>query len=95
MKLLHSLSASNQELEIALVYNPNDKMEKTRNLKASVTHLANNGCINQLIIGDYKDLVCVGYSGQEPHHASRDFLFFIFIFRVKPVRQKTLLLRSR
>ena len=47
-------SASNQELEIAFVYNPNDELEKIRNLKAAVTHLAGNGCLNQLIIGDYK-----------------------------------------
>merc|ERR1711978_347732 len=40
------ISASNQELEIAFVYNPNDEMEKIRNLKAAVTHLANNGCSN-------------------------------------------------
>ena len=46
------VSASNQELEIAFVYNPNDEMEKIRNLKAAVTHLADNGCSNQLIIGD-------------------------------------------
>jgi len=74
------VSASNQELEIAFVYNPNDEMEKIRNLKAVVTQLADNGCTNQLIIRDYnfsmnRDLDCVGYSGQHPHHASRDFLF--------------------
>ena len=34
------VSASNQELEIAFVYNPNDELEKIRNLKAAVTHLA-------------------------------------------------------
>ena len=55
-------------------------MEKIRNLKAAVTHLADNGCSYQLIIGDYnssmnKDLDYVGYTGQDPHHASRDFLF--------------------
>ena len=38
-------SASNQELEIA-----NDEMDKIRNLKAAVTHLADSGCTNQLII---------------------------------------------
>ena len=47
MKLLHSLSASNQELEIALVYNPNDKMEKIRNLKAAVKHLADKSANNR------------------------------------------------
>ena len=47
------VSASNQELEIAFVYNPNDELEKIRNLKAAVTHLASNGCLNQLTIGDY------------------------------------------
>ena len=40
------VSASNQELEIAFVYNPNDELEKIRNLKAAVTHLAGNGCLN-------------------------------------------------
>ena len=45
-------SASNQELEIAFVYNPNDEMDKIRNLKAAVTHLADNGCTNQLIIAN-------------------------------------------
>ena len=60
------VSASNQELEIAFVYNPNGEMEKIRNLKAAVTHLADNGCKNQLIIGDYnssmnRDLDYIGY----------------------------------
>ena len=59
------VSASNQELEIAFVYNPNNEIEKMRNVKAAVTHLADNGCTNQLIIGDYnssmnKDLDYVG-----------------------------------
>ena len=74
------VSASNQELEIAFVYNPNDELEKIRNLKAAVTHLAGNGCLNQLIIGDFnssmnRDLDYVGYGSQDPHHASREFLF--------------------
>ena len=56
------------------------KLRKIRNLKAAVTHLADNGCTNQLIIGDYnsgmnKYLDYVGYTGQDTHHASRDFLF--------------------
>ena len=34
------VSASNQELEIAFFYNPNDELDKIRNLKAAVTHLA-------------------------------------------------------
>ena len=73
-------SASKQELEIAFVYNPKDEVDKIKNLKAAVTHLADNGCANQLIIGDYnssmnRDLDYVGYSGQDPHHVSRDFLF--------------------
>ena len=84
-------SASKQELEIAFVYNLNDEVEKIKNLKAAVTHLAENGCANKLIIGDYnssmnKDLDYVGYTGQD--HASRDFLFglqednvFIDVFR--------------
>ena len=60
------VSASNQELEIAFVYNPNGEMEKIRNLKAAVTHLSDNGCKNQLIIGDYnssmnRDLDYIGY----------------------------------
>ena len=66
------VSASNQELEIAFVYNPNDELEKIRNLKAAVTHLAGNGCSNQLIIGDFnssmnRDLDYVGYGSQDPH----------------------------
>ena len=74
------ISASNQHLEIAFVYNPNNEIEKIRNLKAAVTHLADNGCTNQLIIGDYnsgmdKDLVYVSYTGLDPHHTSRYFLF--------------------
>ena len=74
------VSASNQELEIAFVYNPNGEMEKIRNLKAAVTYLADNGCKNQLIIGDYnssmnRDLDYIGYGDQDPHHASREFLF--------------------
>ena len=32
------VSASNQELEIAFVYNSNDEIEKIRNGKAAVTH---------------------------------------------------------
>ena len=88
------ISASNQHLEIAFVNNPNDEIEKIRNIKAAVTYLADNGCTNQLIIRDYnfsmnKDLDFVGYSGQHPHHASRDFLFglqeddvFIDVYRV-------------
>ena len=50
---LKMVSASNQQLEIAFVYNPNIEIEKIRNLKAVVTHLADIGCTNQLIIGDY------------------------------------------
>ena len=46
-------SASKQELEIAFVYNPNDEVDKIKNLKAAVIHLVENGCANQLIIGDY------------------------------------------
>ena len=62
-------SASKQELEIAF----------DKNLKAAVTHLAENGCANQLIIGDYNssmntDLDFVGYA-QDPDHVSREFLF--------------------
>ena len=53
---------------------------RNQEFKAAVTYLADNGCTNQLIIGDYnssmnKDLDYVSYSGQDPHHASRDFLF--------------------
>ena len=67
------VSASNQELEIAFVYNPNGEMEKIRNLKAAVTHLADNGCKNQLIIGDYNssmnrdlDYICLLYTSPSP-----------------------------
>ena len=54
--------------------------KKIWNLKAAVTHLADNGCLNQLEIGDYnsstnRDLDYVGYGSQDPHHASREFLF--------------------
>ena len=60
-------SASNQKLEIAFVYNPNEETEKIKNLKNTVSHLADNGCSNQLIIGDYnlsmnRDLEFVGIS---------------------------------
>ena len=47
-------SASKQELEIAFIYNPNNEVDKIKNLKAAVTHLAENNCANQLIKGDYK-----------------------------------------
>ena len=72
-------SASKQELEIAFVCNPNDEVEKIKNFKAAVTHLADNGCANQLIIGNCNpsmnmDLDYVGYS-KDPHHASSEFLF--------------------
>ena len=65
------VSASNQELEIAFVYNPNDELAKIRTLRAAVIHLAGNGCTNQLIIGDYKssmnrNLDYVGYGDQDP-----------------------------
>ena len=46
-------SASNQELEIAFVYNPDAEVDKIKNPKAAVTHLAKNRYANQLIIGDY------------------------------------------
>ena len=76
MKLI---SASKQELEVAFVCNSSDEVDKIKNLKAAVTHLAENGCANQLIIGDYNsnmntDLNYVGYI-QDPHNESRDFLF--------------------
>ena len=45
----------------------------------AVNHLTENGCSNQLIIGDYnsclnKDLDYEGYL-QDPHQVSREFLF--------------------
>ena len=46
-------SASKQELDIAFFYNPNYEVDKIKNLKAAVTHLADHGCANHLIIGDY------------------------------------------
>ena len=83
-------SASKQELEIAFVCNSNDEVDKIKNLKAAVTHSAENVCANQLIIGDYSssmntNLDYVGYI-QDPHRASRDFglqedNIFIDVFR--------------
>ena len=46
-------SASNQELEIASMYNPNDKAEKISNTSKVLDHLASNGFKNQMIIRDY------------------------------------------
>ena len=46
-------SASNQELEIAFVYNPNDEADKISNLSKALDQLSSNRCKNQLIIGDY------------------------------------------
>ena len=71
-------SASNQELEIAFVYNPNDETDKISNLSKALDHIASNGCKNQLIIRDYSsslnpELEYVDYT-QDPHMASREFL---------------------
>ena len=46
-------SASNQELEIAFVYNPNGEANKISTLSKTLDQLASNRCKNQLIIGDY------------------------------------------
>ena len=46
-------SASNQEIEVAFVYNPNDESDKISNLRKTLDHLADNGAKNQMIIGDY------------------------------------------
>ena len=48
------------------------------NLSKSLNHLADDGCKNQLIIGDYNtslnpELDYVDYT-QDPHKASREFL---------------------
>ena len=71
-------SVSNQDLEIAFVYNPNDESDKISNLSKALDHLASNGCKNQLIIGDndtslnpeldYADYI------RDPHKVSREFL---------------------
>ena len=71
-------SASNQELEIAFVYNPNDEADKISNLSIALDQLSSNGCKNQLIIGDYNtslntELDYVDYT-QDNHKASREFL---------------------
>ena len=64
-------SASNQEIEVAFVYNPNDESDKISNLRKALDHLADNGAKNQMIIGDYNtsmnfELDYVDYSG-DPH----------------------------
>ena len=71
-------SASNQDLKIAFVYNPNDETDKIGNLSKAFDHLASNGCKKQLIIGDYNtslnpELNYLNYS-EDPNKASRDFL---------------------
>ena len=70
-------SVSNQELEIAFVYNPNDEADKISNLSKALDQLASNGCKNQLIIGDYNtslnpELDYVDDT-QDPHKATREF----------------------
>ena len=71
-------SASNQEIEIAFVYNPNDESDKISNLRKALDHMADNGVKNQMIIGDYNSLMnfeidYVDYTG-DPQKASRNFL---------------------
>ena len=71
-------STSNQELEIAFLYNPNNESDKISNLSKALDHLASKGYKNQLIIGDYNtslnpELDYVDYI-QDPHKASREFL---------------------
>ena len=71
-------SASNQEIEIAFVYNPNDESDKISNLRKALDHMADNGVKNQMIIGDYNssmnfEIDYVDYTG-DPHKASRNFL---------------------
>ena len=71
-------SASNQELEIVFVRNPNDEKDKISNLSKAFEHLAENGSKNQIIIKDFNtslntELDYVGYT-QDPHKASREFL---------------------
>ena len=70
-------SASNQELEIAFVYNPNDETDKISNLSKALDQLCSNGCKNQLIIGDYDtslspELDYVDCT-QDPHKVYREF----------------------
>ena len=66
-------SASNQEIEVAFVYNPNDESDKISNVRKALDHLADNGAKNQMIIGDYNtsmnfELDYVDYTG-DPHKA--------------------------
>ena len=84
-------SASNQELEIVFVRNPNDEKKKISNLSKAFEHLAENGSKNQIIIKDFNtslntELDYVGYT-QDPHKASREFLhglqddgIFIYVY---------------
>ena len=70
--------ASNQDLEIAIVYNPNDETDKISNLSKALDHLAENVSKNQMIIGDFNtslntELDYVEYF-QDPHRTSREFL---------------------
>ena len=44
---------TNQELEIAFVYNPFDESDKISNLSKALDQLASSNCKNQLIIGNY------------------------------------------
>ena len=52
--LLISLqSASNQELEIAFMYDPNDEADNISNLSEALYQLSSNRYKNQVIIGVY------------------------------------------
>ena len=87
-------SASNQELEIVFVRNPNDEKDKISNLSKAFEHLAENGSKNQIIIKDFNtslntELDYVGCT-QDPHKASREFLhglqddgIFIYVYLTK------------
>ena len=60
------------------MYNSNDEADKISNLSKALDQLSNNGCKNQLIIGDYNtslntELDYVDYT-QDNHKASREFL---------------------
>ena len=71
-------SASNQELDIAFVYNPNDETDKISKLSKALEHLVENGSKILMIKGDYTtslntELDNADYS-QDPHRASREFL---------------------
>ena len=63
-------SASNQELEIAFMYDPNDEADKISNLSEALDQLSSNGCKNQVIIGAraFLSIRAIGAIGPGPPH---------------------------